>query len=62
MKKHSIFFFDFDGTLADTRESLVPVYRAGFDLIGMHVSEKQCAHFIPGLCSGLSKRLTKRNR
>lgn len=46
MKKHSIFFFDFDGTLADTRESLVPVYRAGFDLIGMHVSEKQCAHFM----------------
>lgn len=46
MRKHDIFIFDFDGTLADTKESLVPVYRAGFDLLGMKVSEAQCAHFM----------------
>ena len=46
MRKHDIFIFDFDGTLVDTKESLVPVYRAGFDLLGMKVSEAQCAHFM----------------
>lgn len=44
--KHDVYLFDFDGTLADTKESLVPVYQAGFRLIGMEVTAEQCAHFM----------------
>ena len=43
---HDVYLFDFDGTLADSKESLVPVYKAGFNLIGMDVTPEQCAHFM----------------
>ena len=37
----STYLFDFDGTLCDTRESLVPVFRAGFEKVGRHVTPEE---------------------
>ena len=31
-----VYIFDFDGTLADTKLSLRPVYKAGFSAIGIN--------------------------
>lgn len=42
----SVYLFDFDGTLCDTRESLVPVFRAGFDKIGYHATPEQCERWM----------------
>ena len=36
-----VYLFDFDGTLCDTRESLVPVFRGGFAAVGRPVSEQE---------------------
>ena len=42
-----IYLFDFDGTLADTKVSLRPVYRAGFAAIGMNdISDEECEVFM----------------
>lgn len=40
------YLFDFDGTLCDTRESLVPVFRAGFDRVGYHATPEECEHWM----------------
>lgn len=42
----SIYLFDFDGTLCDTRESLIPVFRAGFDKVGVHASAEDCERWM----------------
>jgi len=46
MKKYKTYLFDFDGTLFDTLKSLYPVYRYGFEAIGMDCSEEQASHYI----------------
>lgn len=46
MKKFDAYLFDFDGTLFDSRESLLPVWRYAFEKVGIKdVSEAQCAEF-----------------
>lgn len=46
MKAYKTYFFDFDGTLFNTIESLKPVYRAGFGAVGISVNEEECERFI----------------
>ena len=46
MRKFDAYLFDFDGTLFDSRESLLPVWRYAFEKVGVKgVSEAQCAEF-----------------
>ena len=46
MRKFDAYLFDFDGTLFDSRESLLPVWRYAFKKAGISgVSEEQCAEF-----------------
>ncbi len=46
MKKYDAYLFDFDGTLFDSRESLLPVWRHAFKKVGIeNISEEQCAEF-----------------
>lgn len=46
MKKYDAYLFDFDGTLFDSRESLLPVWRYAFQKVGVaDVSEEQCEDF-----------------
>ncbi len=46
MKKFDAYLFDFDGTLFDSRESLLPVWRHAFEKVGIQkISEKQCEEF-----------------
>ena len=42
----STYLFDFDGTLCDTRESLVPVFRAGFERVGYHATPEECERWM----------------
>ncbi|MBR1847253.1 MAG: HAD family hydrolase [Bacilli bacterium] len=42
----STYLFDFDGTLCDTRESLVPVFRAGFERVGVHATPEDCERWM----------------
>lgn len=57
MKKYDVYLLDFDGTMADSARSLVEVYRAGFDEVGvpydpnmakvyMHMSLDQTAKMV----------------
>ena len=41
-----VYLFDFDGTLVDSRESLVPVFRAGFAAAGREVSEEEAERWM----------------
>ncbi|MCR5348761.1 MAG: HAD family hydrolase [Bacilli bacterium] len=41
-----VYLFDFDGTLMDTRESLVPVFRAGYAVVGREVSEEEAERWM----------------
>ena len=41
-----VYLFDFDGTLCDTRVSLVPVFRAGYALVGREVTEEECERWM----------------
>ena len=41
-----VYLFDFDGTLVDSRESLVPVFRAGYSVVGREVSEEECSRWM----------------
>ena len=46
MKKFDAYLFDFDGTLFDSRESLLPVWRYAFNKVGIHdITEEQCEEF-----------------
>ena len=46
MKTYDAYLFDFDGTLFDTRASLLPVWRYAFGKVGIsNVSEEECAEF-----------------
>lgn len=46
MKKFDVYLFDFDGTLFDSRASLLPVWTYAFKKVGIeNVSEEQCAEF-----------------
>lgn len=46
MKKFDAYLFDFDGTLFDSKESLLPVWRYAFKKAGIvGVSEEQCEEF-----------------
>ncbi len=46
MKRFDAYLFDFDGTLFDSRESLLPVWRYAFDKVGIcGVSEEECEEF-----------------
>lgn len=42
----SVYLFDFDGTLFDTRESLVPVFAAGFAVAGRAVTPEECERWM----------------
>lgn len=42
----SVYLFDFDGTLCDTRESLVPVFQAGFASVGRPVSKEEAGRWM----------------
>ena len=47
IKSFDAYLFDFDGTLFDTRESLLPVWKYGFEKVGIcGVSEKLCEEFM----------------
>ncbi len=37
----SVYLFDFDGTLVDSRESLYPVFKAGYASVGRDVTEEE---------------------
>ena len=41
--QYGVYLFDFDGTLCDTRESLLPVFRAGYALVGREVTQEEVA-------------------
>ncbi len=46
MKKFDAYLFDFDGTLFDSRESLLPVWRYAFGKVEIQgVGEEQCEEF-----------------
>ena len=46
MKKFDAYLFDFDGTLFDSRESLLPVWRYAFNKVGIQgITEEQCEEF-----------------
>ena len=42
MKKYDLYLFDFDGTLFDTLQSLVLVFKESFAAIGVEVKEEDC--------------------
>lgn len=47
MKPFDAYLFDFDGTLFDTRESLLPIWRYGFEKVGIcGVSDELCEEFM----------------
>ena len=47
IKSFDAYLFDFDGTLFDTRESLLPVWKYGFEKVGIcGVSEELCEEFM----------------
>ena len=46
MKDYDYYLFDFDGTLCDSRESLFPVFKHGFDAINQEVSKEQAAEYM----------------
>ena len=41
-----VYLFDFDGTLCDTRESLVPVFQAGFASVGRKVTAEEAERWM----------------
>lgn len=47
MKNYDCYFIDFDGTIFDTRESLIPVYRYAFAQVGItDISIEECEKFM----------------
>ena len=42
----SLYLFDFDGTLVDSRASLYPVFKAGFAAVGRNVSEDEAERWM----------------
>jgi len=40
------YLFDFDGTLFDTRESLVPVFQAGYAVVGRPVTAEEASRWM----------------
>mgnify|MGYP003346611147 CR=1 FL=1 len=45
-KKKPTLLFDFDGTLFDTKESLIPCYKYGFNAIGLDCTKEECYQFM----------------
>ena len=39
----SLYLFDFDGTLVDSRESLYPVFKAGYSVVGRDVTKEEAS-------------------
>jgi HAD superfamily hydrolase (TIGR01549 family) len=46
MRNYKAYFLDFDGTLFDTLDSLVGVYRTGFQAIGMDCTKEQVSFYM----------------
>ena len=47
MKQFSVYLFDFDGTLFDTKVSLRKVFRDCFAAVGIHdITDEECAEFM----------------
>lgn len=46
MKQYDTYIFDFDGTLFDTRKSLIPVWNAGFSYLGYQIGEEKTALYM----------------
>lgn len=46
MRSYDIYLLDFDGTTFDTRESLVPVFKAAFASVGMDCTPEQAHHYM----------------
>lgn len=46
MIDYDVVLLDFDGTLLDTRESLYPVFKRGFEAIGRTCSKEEAAEFM----------------
>lgn len=42
----SVYLFDFDGTLVDSRASLYPVFKAGFASVGRRVTEEEAERWM----------------
>ena len=42
----SVYLFDFDGTLVDSRESLLPVFAAGYSVVGRHVTAEEAERWM----------------
>ena len=42
----SVYLFDFDGTLVDSRESLLPVFQAGYAVVGRHVTPEEVSRWM----------------
>lgn len=46
MKRYAVYFFDFDGTLVDSLDSLVEIYNAGFRYLGYEISKEQASQYM----------------
>ena len=42
----SVYLFDFDGTLVDSRESLLPVFQAGYAVVGRTVTAEEASRWM----------------
>ena len=42
----SVYLFDFDGTLVDSRESLLPVFSAGYSVVGRKVTAEEAERWM----------------
>lgn len=46
MKEYGLYIFDFDGTLADSYESLIMPYKAALEAVGLTYHERDAARFM----------------
>ncbi len=46
MKEYDVYLMDFDGTLFDTKESLFPVFKYGFEKVGIDITYDDVEFFI----------------
>lgn len=44
--QYGVYLFDFDGTICDTRRSLLPVFQAGYAVVGRKVTEEEVSRWM----------------
>lgn len=60
MKKYDLYLFDFDGTLFDTLDSLIEIYKLGFLKYGIEIKEDEYETFLgESLISAFSRKGVK---